>query len=134
MLRLIDLPGYAPFDAEGNMHEGAAREELEKRFKLEFSRVCAMLRDYSSTATGAAAALRDWALESGLTGEPVERIKEVFAAATSWSMTQSGPSSPHSECGHPDEVQAVRDDSGALPQCRVVSARPYGTAVGRSCR
>jgi hypothetical protein len=72
------FPGYAPFDDEGNMLEGAAREELEKESELEFNRVCTILRDHSSTATIAAAALRDWALESGLTVEPVERIKELL--------------------------------------------------------
>jgi hypothetical protein len=86
------FPGYAPFDDEGNMLEGAAREELEKRSELEFNRVCAMLRDHSSTATVAAAALRDWALESGLAVEPVERIKEllgrrdVFVEDTVWAL------------------------------------------------
>jgi hypothetical protein len=72
------FPGYAPFDDEGNMLEGAALEELEKDSELEFKRVCAMLRDRSSTATIAAAALREWALESGLAVEPVERIKELL--------------------------------------------------------
>jgi hypothetical protein len=86
------FPGYAPFDAEGNMLEGAAREELEKESELEFSRVCATLRDYSSPATVAAAALRDWALESGLAVERVERIEEVlsrrdvFVEDTVWAL------------------------------------------------
>jgi hypothetical protein len=38
------------------------------------------------------------------------------------SKTQSGHSSPHSECGHPEEGQAVRDDSGALPDTSSGSA------------
>jgi hypothetical protein len=86
------FPGYAPFDGEGNMLEGAAREELEMESELEFCRVCAMLRDHSSTATVAAAALRDWALEAGLAVEPVERIKEllgrrdVFVEDTVWAL------------------------------------------------
>ena len=86
------FPGYAPFDDEGNMLEGAARTELEEESELEFNRVCAMLRDHSSTATVAAAALRDWALESGLAVEPVERIKEllgrrdVFVEDTVWAL------------------------------------------------
>jgi hypothetical protein len=72
------FPGYAPFDDEGNMLEEAAREELEKESELEFKRVCSMLQDHSSTATIAAAALRDWAVESGLAVEPVEHINELL--------------------------------------------------------
>ncbi|TCC57128.1 hypothetical protein E0H73_32150 [Kribbella pittospori] len=60
------------------MLEGAALEELEKESELEFGRVCGMLRDHSSTATVAAALLRDWALESGLAVDPVERIEEIL--------------------------------------------------------
>lgn len=92
------FPGYAPFDAEGNMLDGPAREELEKESELKFNRLCAMLRDHSSPATVAAAALRDWAQESGLAVEPVERIKDLLGRRGVFVEDTSGPSSPHSAC------------------------------------
>jgi hypothetical protein len=72
------FPGYAPFDDEGNMLEGAALEELEKESEFQFDRVCAALRSHTSTVTVAAAALRDWAQESDLLAEPVERLEDLL--------------------------------------------------------